>query len=399
MGFRCVSIFLFLCLQVSAVFSQNSDIDKVKQQRARIEQQLEESQKLLSTTDKSIKSELASLTVLSSRVKERQTLLDETKEKIQSLLVQSVELKKQLEKLEEEYINCSLHYCDACRFYQSQRVSFNPLLFLFSAENYTQMSRRFRYLREYSRSIKDLADDLTVKKEEIRLKKEQVDATMNECILLQQEQIKLENAARQDEKRQRALVAKLQSKRITLKKDIQRQQLEMDKLAKEIDRLVASAVKETRKAASESQKQSDEDIKLTGSFESNKGKLPMPITGTYLIISNYGMQNVAGMRDVKINNLGIDIQGQKGAKARVVFDGTVSAVFQQGKGMIGVLVRHGKYITAYCNLSQCDVQKGDNLKTGQTIGTVAAESSGRTVLHFQIHRETTKVNPSEWLKK
>ena len=125
----------------------------------------------------------------------------------------------------------------------------------------------------------------------------------------------------------------------------------------------------------------------------------MPITGPYLIVGNFGVQNVAGMRDVKINNLGIDLQGNNGAQARAVFDGVVTTVFQQGKGQIGVLVRHGKYISVYCNLSEIAVKKGDNVKTGHIIGNIQTSENGQQILHFQLHKETTKLNPAEWLRR
>ena len=190
---------------------------------------------------------------------------------------------------------------------------------------------------------------------------------------------------------------------------------EYDALNKEIDRQIALALKEaqdkkkaekkkssgkddTKSSSSQQMKQqSDDEIRLNGSFENNRGRLPVPITGSYLVVGNFGMQSVAGMKNVKMNNLGIDIQGEKGAQAKVIFDGTVSTVFQQGKGQIGVLVRHGTYISVYCNLSDSKVAKGDNVKAGDIIGGIAPDSSGRTILHFQLHKEAEKLNPSLWL--
>ena len=123
----------------------------------------------------------------------------------------------------------------------------------------------------------------------------------------------------------------------------------------------------------------------------------MPIAGSYLVVGNFGLQNVAGMKEIKLNNLGIDIQGEKGAKARSVFDGTVTAIFQQGKGLIGVLVRHGEYISVYCNLSEVNVKKGDNLKTKEIIGAIQSDDTGRALLHFELRKQAAKLNPNDWL--
>lgn len=53
------------------------------------------------------------------------------------------------------------------------------------------------------------------------------------------------------------------------------------------------------------------DRELSGNFANNRGKLPMPITGAYIITSHYGQYSVEGLRNVKLDNKGIDIQGNR----------------------------------------------------------------------------------------
>jgi septal ring factor EnvC (AmiA/AmiB activator) len=137
-----------------------------------------------------------------------------------------------------------------------------------------------------------------------------------------------------------------------------------------------------------------EDRQLSGTFESNKGRLPMPITGPYVIVGRYGQYAVA--KNVRLDNKGIDIRGKEGAKARAVFDGEVSAIFKYN-GLSNVLVRHGNYISVYCNLSSVSVAKGSKVKAREEIGVVQKDASGNAVLHFQLRKETTKLNPEVWL--
>jgi septal ring factor EnvC (AmiA/AmiB activator) len=143
------------------------------------------------------------------------------------------------------------------------------------------------------------------------------------------------------------------------------------------------------------------DRKLTGSFESNKGKLPMPITGPYLITSHYGINYVEGLKNVKFNNHGIDIQGKEGCQAKAVFDGTVSYVFQhmQNEGTYIVMVRHGQYISAYFNLTDLKVKKGDKIKINEPIGTVCINATGNYTMQFQLRKDTQSLNPELWLAK
>ena len=43
------------------------------------------------------------------------------------------------------------------------------------------------------------------------------------------------------------------------------------------------------------------DRELSGNFANNRGKLPMPITGAYIITSHYGQYSVEGLRNVKLD--------------------------------------------------------------------------------------------------
>jgi septal ring factor EnvC (AmiA/AmiB activator) len=159
---------------------------------------------------------------------------------------------------------------------------------------------------------------------------------------------------------------------------------------------VKSAVssKTSVKGTVEKFKMNTEDHQLSGNFEKNRGVLPMPITGPYVIVGRFGQYAVT--KNVRLDNKGIDIRGKAGAKARAIFDGEVSAIFKYN-GLSNVLIRHGNYISVYCNLSSVSVAKGSKVKTRGEIGTIHQDASGNVVLHFQLRKETTKLNPEVWL--
>ena len=142
------------------------------------------------------------------------------------------------------------------------------------------------------------------------------------------------------------------------------------------------------------------DRKLSGNFADNRGRLPMPVNAPYIITSHYGQYSVPGLRGVKLDNKGIDIQTRPGAQACAIFNGKVAAVFRLN-GLLNILVRHGSYISVYCNLSSALVKADDTVTTGQPLGVIFSDKSdgGRTVLHFQLRRETEKLNPEHWLKR
>jgi len=392
---------ILLFLLSAPLFMQgqtNSVIEKMRRERAEMEEQIARQEKILTSTESNISSQVSNLNIITAKLKERTRMLDKTRNEIRSLDREGSRLEKEIAQLEKEHEQCKERYADACRFYQHQNSSFNPLTFILATESFREMSRRARYVSEYSSSLQEMADEISQKKDTLEDRKAQIELVRKEKVELQKIQQKNEEEARKEEKQQKTLVNQLKNKRSNLKKEISAQQKKMNDLSKEIDRQIQLAIKEEQERNRQAN-MPQEDIKLSGSFESNKGKLPIPITGPYLIVGEYGVQNVAGMKDVKQNNLGIDIQGQEGAQARAVFDGTVSSIFQQGKGQIGVLIRHGSYISVYCNLSETRLKKGDKVKTSDIVGNVQTSEDGTPILHFQLHKESTRLNPSDWLRR
>lgn len=152
------------------------------------------------------------------------------------------------------------------------------------------------------------------------------------------------------------------------------------------------AIAESKKEVEETHKLSTVDRMVSGGFEANKGRLPMPITGSYRIVSHFGQYNVEGLKNVKLDNKGINIMGGDGCQARSIYDGEVSAVFGYGGSMV-VMVRHGAYISVYANLRSASVTRGQRVTTRQTLGTVGADN----ILQFQLRKETAKLNPETWL--
>ena len=394
-------VVVMMLLGLAPVLAQgqtNSVIEKMRRERAEMQEQLARQEKILTTTESDIKSQVSNLNIITAKLKERTKILDKTRSEIRELDRESSRLEKEIKQLEKEHEQCRERYADACRFYQHQNASFNPLTFILATGSFREMSRRARYVSEYSGQLREMADEISLKKDTLKDRKAQIELVRQEKVELQKVQQKNEEEARKEEKQQQSLVNQLKNKRTSLKKEITAQQKKMDALSKEIDRQIQLAIKEEQ-AKNKGKEQPQEDIKLSGSFESNKGRLPIPITGQYLVVGEYGVQNVAGMKDVKQNNLGIDIQGQEGAQAKAVFDGTVSSIFQQGKGQIGVLIRHGSYISVYCNLSETRLKKGDKVKTGDIVGNVQISEEGTPILHFQLHKESTRLNPSDWLRR
>ena len=198
-----------------------------------------------------------------------------------------------------------------------------------------------------------------------------------------------EEARRKAEaERKRALEAERRAKTAAEKSAAKEQ-------VKAAERAVANAKKEAEQPTE--WQSNDADTKLSKNFAANKGRLPMPITGSYSVVGHYGQYRVNGLSNVTLDNKGIDIRGQQGAQARAVFDGTVSSIFQYG-GQYIVMLRHGNYISVYSGLQSVSVRKGANVTTRQSLGAVGKDDSGNIVLHFQLRNLSTRLNPEQWVR-
>ena len=147
---------------------------------------------------------------------------------------------------------------------------------------------------------------------------------------------------------------------------------------------------EREEHSAEAEPISSADRALSGSVANNKGRLPMRMAGR--IVSRYGQYSVEGLHNVHLSNNGINIKGSPGATVRCVFTGEVSAVFGFS-GTSVVMVRHGAYISVYCNLTNVHVGKGQKVSARQSLGTVGNDG----ILQFQLRKETAKLNPEAWL--
>ena len=213
-----------------------------------------------------------------------------------------------------------------------------------------------------------------------------------------------EEAKRQEAERKRKAeeLARKQAELARKQKEAEAARRKAEEERNQEERKAIAEAKKLEKEGEEAKKEQDkplvynldsEDRRISGSFESNRGRLPMPITGSYRIVSHFGQYNVEGLKNVRLDNKGINILGSPGCKARSIFDGEVSAVFSMG-GVNGVMVRHGSYISVYCNLSSVSVHRGQKVTARQVLGTVGQDN----ILQFQLRKERAKLNPEAWVR-
>lgn len=428
--FLCLSLMLFLPLA-----AQNSKkVKELKQQQSKLKTELQNSKTQLSKTQKRVKSGQQNVDYLGALVNNRLKRIHELEEELNKLEDDITRMQKDITRIDSELRLRRQRLKAAIRNARVQRENHDPLVFIFSAKTVSQMYRRARYAREYVVYQHNLSGQVLQKQAELlkaqnRLleAKSRKSAKLNEIM----EQRKSLNEQQMQEKER---VAGLKKKESGLKGKVAEQQKQIAALDRKIEEVIAYEIEQARKKAEEEARKKKAaakkttttktkqpastskpktetkpattqksgswltaaDRQLNGTFEQNKGRLPVPITGQYMLGNRFGIYNVPGMKNVQLDNKGTNYIGRPGARARAIFDGVVTSVFQFS-GTRNVLVRHGSYISVYCNLSSTIVQKGQKVRARDILGTVANDGSGNCTLHFQLRKETTKLNPEAWI--
>ena len=409
-------------MQKQKVELQNT-IKKSKAELTKTKQQVKVGQQNIHYIGVQLNNRLDQIVSLEKEIGELDSLAIQLQGKIRE---KELELKEKREKLKW-----------AMRYARTQKGHTSSLVFILSAQNVRQMFRRSRYAKEYVAFQHNLGEQILKKQAELLEEQNKLlDTKSRKSSLVNEVMLQRRDLGVQQVQQQKK-VDGLKKQESGLAGKIAEQQKQLNALDKKIDALIAYEIEQARKAAEEAarkkaaaeaarRKAAEEaarkksgkaastakvntpapvkpdtwltpaDRQLNGTFEQNRGRLPVPITGQYMIGNRFGTYTVPGLKNVQLENKGVNYVGRPGARARSIFAGEVTAVFQFG-GSRNVLIRHGSYISVYCNLSSVTVTKGQKVNAKDIIGTVADDGSGKCVLHFQLRKETAKLNPESWI--
>jgi murein DD-endopeptidase MepM/ murein hydrolase activator NlpD len=123
-------------------------------------------------------------------------------------------------------------------------------------------------------------------------------------------------------------------------------------------------------------------------FASARGRLLFPVAGR------------AEVRPAKregTDGPGLEIQAALGTPVRAPYAGRVAFTDRYGPYGRIVILDHGDHYYTVCgNLASADVKVGDDVASGQRIGTVGDEGQG-AMLYFEVRHGSQTVPPGPWL--
>ena len=478
----------------------NSAIKGLRQEQAQIKQNIKKQEQALRANKAAVSKKLKDLERISSDISRHQRSIDSIQHDIYHISDDIDMLSMQLENLQEMLEERKKSYIKSMQYMARNHTIGSKLMFIFSAENFSQAYRRMRFMKDYATYQRTQGEALKEQRKRVAEKQRQLsDAKRYKHVLLNKD-AKEKQALSVQKQESQQIVASLQNQQKTIQSVIEDQKKRDAVLNSRIDALIAEEIERARqraiaeakkKAAEEARRKAEakrkaeelarkkaeaearakenarriaeakaaeerakaaaaqaardeaarkraeqlareaesrriaaerkaaidaerdkrnvaeatkvkeeaavmlstEDKVISGGFEANRGRLPSPVAGGR-IVSHFGQHGVEGLPGVVLDNKGINILGGPGAAARSIYDGEVSAVFNVG-GSMGVLIRHGSYISVYCNLASVSVSRGQKVSVRQPIGTIGKDN----ILQFQLRKERAKLNPEQWLAR
>lgn len=478
----------------------NSAIKGLRQEQAQIKQNIRKQEQALKANKAEVSKKLKDLERISSDINRRQRSIDSIQHDIHHISDDIDMLSMQLENLEEMLEERKKSYIKSMQYMARHHTIGSKIMFIFSAENFSQAYRRMRFMKDYATYQRTQGEALKEQRKRVAEKQAQLGEAKKYKNVLLNKDAREKQALSAQQQESKKIVASLKNQQKTIQSVIEDQKKRDAVLNSRIDALIAEEVERARqraiaeakkKAAEEARRKAEakrkaeelarkkaeaeararenarriaeakaaeerakaaaaqaardeaarqraeqlareaesrriaaerkaaidaerdkrnvaeaskvneeatvllstEDRVISGGFEANRGRLPSPIAGGR-IVSHFGQHGVEGLPGVVLDNKGINILGGPGATARSIYDGEVSAVFNVG-GSMGVLIRHGSYISVYCNLASVSVSRGQKVSVRQPIGTVGKDN----ILQFQLRKERAKLNPEQWLSR
>ena len=438
------SILAFLTMSM-VVYAQPKSREELEKQRQQLRKEIEETEKLLNSNKAQTKENLLQYNLIAKKVNLQDRVIDNINRDLNRLDDNMYLISKDVRRYDLLLDTLKQEYAKSMVYAYKNRSSYDFLNFIFSSANFNDAMKRISYLKSY-RNYREMQGDNIVRTQDLRKKRIQdLNGTKQEKNQVLQVQSKEMAILETQQKEKDRVIAELKKQGKQLNKQIAAKQKQMQKVNTAIAAAIRAAQEEARKeamakAAAEKKRLKEEadriakanasanasnDVKsnppkptitpkptpapkapesvllnsentaLNASFEKNRGTLPWPLDRV-VILMHYGANTLPSGSIMDVTS--VTISSEIGTPVKAVFDGTVTAV-KPIEDMIVVIVQHGRYFTTYSNLSGVTVQKGQSIRTGQTLGRVASNFDGIGAIDFYISNETNNYDPEKWLKR
>ena len=406
---------------------------ELEQRKKALLEQIKEMSALRQQQSQQHKTTVQQIEVANEKILARTRLIQINQQQANLLSKEIADNEEQMRTLKKELEYHKGEYAKIIKQSYKSKSAQNRLLFLLSSESFSQAYKRLAYMKQYVNYGKEQVTLIQTKTDKIKSLNDTLIAQRNTKNQVLEEQ-RQEQATLQTEKKElETLAANIRTVERSYEAQIREKQKQANAIDREIQRLIRLAIIEANKRekerlaalnrakgnASKTQTSqggmttstppsaSDAEVSfvltpesrgVADSFEANKGNLIWPVVKGYKS-QGFGVYYDPVYPELQHYNNGVTIATEKGAEARCVFEGEVSAIQSIPGSNKVVQVRHGNYITIYYNLTDVYVKKGDKVKAKEALGKIFTDSNGKTEMKFFLYKNTTRLNPEFWIHK
>jgi septal ring factor EnvC (AmiA/AmiB activator) len=422
---------------------QPGSSEELKRKQAEIQREIDDLRSTLKDTKKNTKAGLLQLAMVQKKLRLREQAIGNINEQINFIEGTIGKSKNEIGRLKQELDTLKQQYSKSIVYAYMNRSNYDFLNFIFSASSFNDALRRVQYLRAYRLYREEQASTIKNTQSLLQNKIAGLESSRKEKDMVLQKQEKQKVELEDEKKEKNDILSKLKAREKEISKELTAKQKADQKLKSAIGAAIAREIKIARdkamaeakakadaeaavaakKAASEPKATSPatapvakaepkkepvkkatesvfestpEGIRISGSFENNRGKLPWPVEKGNVKI-HFGTYSIEGTK-LRGNNPGITLATEAGAVVKAVFEGEVSRIFDID-GNWSVLVRHGKYFTVYSNLASVSVAKDQKVTSGQMLGRAAVNDEGNGEIEFLLMQENRNLDPESWIRR
>ena len=422
---KALGVSFFATLFSVTVFAQQSGSSAdLKTKQANIQHEIDDLKNTLRAAKDEGKVGLHDLEIVKKKLQLREQAIDNISRQIDNIEGNIGRSQNEIDRLKTDLDTLKQQYARNIVFTYQNRNNYDFINFIFSAANFNDALRRIQYLRAYHLYREQQAVDIRNMQQLLQQKIGGLEVTRKEkdVVLQKQQTQKLELVS--EKKAKNEIVGKLKAREKEITKELVAKQKADRILRKSIDKAIIREIAEAQKAADEKTKlvtnetlvkspiknknatglkkdinkgvfeKTPEGIRLTGSFENNKGRLSWPIDKGIIKV-HFGYFKING---VIFDNPGLTLETDADGAIKVIFEGRISSVFDV-EGNWTVIVQHGKYFTVYSNLATVVVSKNEQVTAGQLLGKAAANAYGNGEIEFLLLQERKNIDPEKWIRK
>lgn len=388
------TLLLSFCILLTAALTAQSVSEQTKRKQ-QIEEEIAFLDKQLANTKSKQQASTKELIYIQRKITIRKKLLKELGREIQFIDKEVSMKEQQIASLDSNLTSLKKSYENIIYHAYKNRDQNIWLMYILASKNIEQGYRRWSYIKDYSQTIMKIATSIKSNTDTLSKEREELTIIRGNSVKAQvKKQIEFKKLSL-EESSAKQIISQLSKKEGEVKQQLISKRREVEKLNKEIERILAEAVSEK---ASPNYKESVADRVLSDKFDNNKGRLPWPVKSG-VVVEQFGQHFHPVFKNIKLPfNNGVNIATDANADVYCVFDGIVKQTLVMPGYNQCVLVQHGNFYTFYTKLDKISVKSGDKVSTGQVLGTLS-ENDNSSVIHFQLWKGTQKQDPEDWISR